>query len=275
MVPISYIAVAVFLAFGILVSRIPLRRHRRLRAIVTERLTNAVVVFVLAWKLTPAMLHPADPFRDPLPLLMAAPGVSGIIIGCVAAAAFAALVLFRRQGLRRAAVLPLLLFVGVVAVGAAGLEVASSTALIGRRAAGPPAPGLVLPTLDGTGVSLEALKGRVVIVNFWATWCPPCRAELPELTSFTAGQGSGGAMLIAVDATSTEASEDTVRAFVKEHGISYPVAFDRTGEVTRAWGVQAWPTTVFVDKDGLLSARRTGAIDAAWLSREARAEAGR
>ena len=61
---------------------------------------------------------------------------------------------------------PLLLFVGVVAVGAAGLEVASSTALLDRRVAGPPAPGLVLPTLDGTGVSLEALKGRVVIVKF-------------------------------------------------------------------------------------------------------------
>jgi thiol-disulfide isomerase/thioredoxin len=203
--------------------------------------------------------------------LMGAPGVPGIIVGIVAAAAYAALTLFRRRRLRRAAVLPLLLFTGIVAAGAGAVGIASAITLPGGRVAGPLAPALMLPTLDGTGVSLQTLKGRVVVLNFWATWCPPCRAELPELAAFARGQGSGGASLIAVDATSTESSEDSVRAFSNKYGMGYTVALDRTGEVTRAWGVQAWPTTVVVDRDGRLRARRTGAIDAAWLRRAVRA----
>ena len=130
---------------------------------------------------------------------------------------------------------------------------------------GPLAPAFSLPTLSGNSVSLTSLRGRVVVVNFWATWCPPCRAELPALADFARGQGAAGAVLLSVNQTSTETSEEAVRAFVKKYGIVTDVLLDGTGAAARAWDVQAYPSTFVVDPKGRVSAKRTGAVDLAWL----------
>ncbi len=269
-VPFFLIFAAGVLAAALLIARIPLRHHRVLRSRVTERLSNAVVIFAVGWKLTPAALHPRVLFVDPLSLLAANSGIAGLGVGVVVAAAYLALSLLRRESLRRAAVLPLVLFAGVTAVGMVGARVASTLAVSSNRAAGPPPQSLILPALDGGSVSLEALKGRVVVVNFWATWCPPCRAELPDLAAFARIQGVSGARIVGVNATYTETAEQAVRTFAMAHGIDFPVALDRTGDITRAWGVRAWPTTVIVGPDGRIAGRRTGAVDAAWLRREVR-----
>ena len=164
-------------------------------------------------------------------------------------------------GCRRASLLPLLLFAAVVAAGV-GLGA------VGARSTtpGPLAPALSLPTLSGNPVSLASLRGRVVVVNFWATWCPPCRAELPALADFARGEGAAGDVLLSVNQTSTETSEEAVRAFAKKYGIVTDVLLDSTGAVARAWEVQAYPSTFVVDPKGRVSAKRTGAVDLAWLA---------
>ncbi len=267
-VPVLYLAAAGVLAAAILLARIPLRGHRLLRARVIDRLINAAILFVAAWKLAPAILHPGALVRDPLPTIMAAPGLVGLAIGAAAAALYLALSLLRRRGLRRASLVPLLIAAGVCAVGTGAVLLAPSAAVVAALPPGPPAPSLELPGLDGTPVSLAALRGRVVVVNFWATWCPPCRAELPDLAAFQRGQGPGGAVLIGVNATSTETSEQAVREFAARYHLEFPLALDRTGEATRTWAVQAWPTTVIVDAEGRVAARRTGVVEAGWLRRE-------
>ncbi len=269
-IPLRFLAIGAFLVAAILVARIPLRRHRRLRTVITERLANMVVVFIAAWKLTPAFLHPLELFHDPLSLLMGAPGVAGLVVGAAAASLYAALAMVRPRRLRRASVLPLLLFAAIVAAGVAadvGMEI------VGANSAppGPLASAFSLPTLNGNSVSLASLRGRVVVVNFWATWCPPCRAELPTLADFTRGQGATGAVLLPVNLTSTETSEEAVRAFVRKYGLGVDVLLDRTGAVARAWDVQAYPSTFVVDPEGRVSAKRTGAVDPAWLRRRAAA----
>ncbi|MGO9411407.1 MAG: peroxiredoxin family protein [Spirochaetia bacterium] len=262
-IPLRFLAAGACLAAAILVARVALRRHRHLRAVVTERLANAVVIFIAAWKLAPVILHPLDFFHDPLSLLMGAPGIAGLVAGIAAASVYAVFALVRPRRLRRASVLPLFLFAAVIAAGV-GLEA------VGSRSAtpGPLAPAFSLPTLSGNSVSLTSLRGRVVVVNFWATWCPPCRAELPALADFARGQGAAGAVLLSVNQTSTETSEEAVRAFVKKYEIVTDVLLDGTGAAARAWDVQAYPSTFVVDPKGRVSAKRTGAVDLAWLRGE-------
>jgi thiol-disulfide isomerase/thioredoxin len=274
-VPLRLLAVAAVLAAAIVVARIPLARHRRLRSLVTDRLANAIVIFVVVWKLAPAALNPAELFRDPLPLLMGSPGLPGVIAGALAGAAYLAISILRHQGLRRAAVVPLLIFVGVSLLGIGAMEVASLAPPASLSPSPRAAPELSLPTLDGPWMSLDALRGKVVIVNFWATWCPPCRAELPALAAFARAQGAGGTVLLGVNATTSEQSEETVRAFVGKHGLDFAVLLDRSGEASETWGVRAYPTTFVIDRYGGVSAERTGAVDPAWLRRETRAAARR
>jgi thiol-disulfide isomerase/thioredoxin len=264
-VPLVYVVLAACLVVAVLVARIPLRRYHHLRARVTERLLDAILVFVVAWKLTPAIIHPALLVRDPLPLLMAAPGIPGAALGGAAALAWIAFSLFRRRRLRRAAFLPVLLFAGVVAVGATMTQIGS-----GIRPPGPAAPGLMLASLDGPALSLSSYRGHVVVVNFWATWCPPCRAELPDLVAFARRQGPDGAVLLGVDLTNTERSVDAVRAYAEEHGMDFTVLLDVIGAGAAAWGVQAYPTTFVLDPEGRVCVRRVGAVDASWLRRETR-----
>ncbi len=261
-IPLRFLAIGACLSAAILVARVPLRTHRHLRAVLTERLVNAVVIFLAAWKLTPIILRPLDFFHDPLSLLMGAPGIAGLVVGVVAASVYAGLALVRPRRLRRAGLLPLLLF-------AAGVAAGVGLGAVGARSTtpGPLAPALSLPTLSGNPVSLASLRGRVVVVNFWATWCPPCRAELPALADFARGEGAAGDVLLSVNQTSTETSEEAVRAFAKKYGIVTDVLLDSTGAVARAWEVQAYPSTFVVDPKGRVSAKRTGAVDLAWLGR--------
>ena len=264
-VPIWLLVIAGCLAGGLLAARVPLRAHRRVRARVTELVGNAVIAFVVVWKLSPVARNPRGILSDPLPLLMAAPGLLGLVAGSVAAIAAVAISLLRHRRLRRAALLPLALFVGVAGAGIGAAELASGLARPSRAA-----PELLLPLLGGGEVSLSALRGSVVVVNFWATWCPPCRAELPELLSFVRAPGTEGVTFLSVNLTSTEKSVDAVRELVEERGLPFAVPLDRTGEAASSWGVRVVPTTFVVSPRGEVTATRTGAVDAAWLRREVR-----
>lgn len=125
------------------------------------------------------------------------------------------------------------------------------SALVGLQPApepGSPAPDFTLQTLEGDTVTLSDLRGRPVVVNFWATWCPPCRAEIPALDAVYR-ERAGDVVILGVDVQENPA---TVAAFVDEIGMSYPVPLDPNAEVARLYRVRAFPTTVFVDADGIV-----------------------
>lgn len=110
------------------------------------------------------------------------------------------------------------------------------------------APDFTLTTLDGEDLTLSDLRGRPVVVNFWATWCPPCRAEIPALDQ--AGRELGGdVVILGVDVQEDPAA---VAAFAAEIGMRYPVALDETAAVARAYRVRAFPTTYFIDSRGVV-----------------------
>ncbi len=114
-----------------------------------------------------------------------------------------------------------------------------------------PAPDFRLRTLDGQVVQLSQLRGRVVIINFWASWCPPCRAEMPALQRVYEAYHDQGLELLAVNLTPQDRLPD-IEAFVHKHGLTFPILLDEEGAVAQQYRVHAVPTTYFVDREGVI-----------------------
>ena len=125
----------------------------------------------------------------------------------------------------------------------------------GRATIGAPAPDVTFDTLDGSKQALRASFGRPLIVNFFATWCVPCKAELPLIESRYVKLRSLGLTVLGVDEQETAKS---VRAFTRAHGVTYPIVIDSTGSVFDVYAGHAIPTSLFIDRDGVLRAVHVG-----------------
>jgi len=128
-----------------------------------------------------------------------------------------------------------------------------------------PAPKLDLPRLDAPGrLSLASLRGKVVVVNFWASWCHPCAQEAPVFEAAYRQWSGRGVVFVGVD--SQDFSGDAKR-FARRHGISYPIVHDGPGKSVSDYGVAAFPETYFVDRRGRVVASVIGRADAADLAK--------
>ncbi len=112
-----------------------------------------------------------------------------------------------------------------------------------------PAPDLSLETLEGETIALSDLRGQVVIINFWATWCPPCRAEMPALQKVYEQYRDQGLTILAVN---QQESNQRVADFTGQFGLTFPILMDRDGRVFARYRVTALPTTFFVDREGII-----------------------
>ena len=145
---------------------------------------------------------------------------------------------------------------------------ATSVRLLKERANIPTLNGV---DLDGRAISTAALRGKVVIVNFWATWCPPCREEIPDLVKLQARYKDHLQIIgIAQDSGSIE----NVKRFAADHGMNYPTIL-RTPEIEKLFPpVSALPTSFFLDKDGRLAQKHVGMLNASLTELETQALAG-
>ncbi len=118
-----------------------------------------------------------------------------------------------------------------------------------------PAPKTRLPDLDGDLHSLSEYRGKPVIVNFWATWCPPCRAEMPSMNRAWARIEKQGIAMVAINVGE---DEDTIFSFTGDYPIDFPIWMDREGDKVAAWPVRGLPTTFVLDTEGRIVYRAIG-----------------
>ncbi len=113
------------------------------------------------------------------------------------------------------------------------------------------APDFTLDLLDGGQVTLSDLRGKGVVINLWASWCPPCRAEMPAIQRVYERSKGRGLEVLAVNTTYQD-SERAALDFIQELGLTFPVPLDRTGTVSRSYQLRALPSTFFVDREGII-----------------------
>ena len=122
---------------------------------------------------------------------------------------------------------------------------------------GQPAPAFNLVLFEGGTIRLEELKGKAVLINFWASWCPPCRAEAPALEAAWKTFKEGNVVFVGVN---IQDKEEDARAFIKEFDITYRNGWDSTGRVAVNYGVWGIPETFFLDREGRITFKHVGAL---------------
>jgi len=114
------------------------------------------------------------------------------------------------------------------------------------------APDFELQTLDGETIKLSNLRGQAVLINLWATWCPPCRAEMPAIEKIYNEYQDQGLVVLAVNMTYQDAYSD-IAPFIDEYGLTFPVLLDETSKVGTAYQLRSLPSSFFIDRDGIIS----------------------
>jgi peroxiredoxin len=130
----------------------------------------------------------------------------------------------------------------------------------GRVEVGLPAPAYAAVSLAGDSVSLEQMKGTVVLLNVWATWCHPCRTEIPELRAIHSRYESRGLQLVGVS-VDNDGTEDVIRTFMNDFQMTFPVWRDPDERISAQFKAVGVPSTFLIDRKGILRWRQTGLIE--------------
>lgn len=238
-------------------------------------ISNAFFILLIGWKLSPLIFQFSTVLRSPSAAFFLPGGIEGTVLGASAALVYCLIVILRHRAGRKillknivlnACILAVLIVLSASAVGIVSGKVfpdeSSSAAASGMQA-----PVFSMAANDGSEYSLSDYRGRTVILNFWASWCPPCKAELPELKTFYKDTDPAETVLLSINMYTTENNKEALPAFIEDEGIEYPVLFDYDGGTAAAYGVISIPTTVVINGDGVIMAVRTGAVTEAWLNR--------
>lgn len=128
-----------------------------------------------------------------------------------------------------------------------------------------PAPDFTVYDKEGNPVKLSDMKGTPVVLNFWASWCPPCRSEMPEFDEICK-EYEGKVIFMMVNLTDGQSeTQESAQSFIDSMGYTFPVYFDKDSDAAYKYGIQSIPTTFFIDAEGNLVAYGQGAMDGATL----------
>ena len=156
------------------------------------------------------------------------------------------------------------IFVAVAGL-AAAFYLSSHRRFVGNRPADSPAPAIALTDLSGQTIDPASYRGKVVLINFWAAWCTPCRKEIPQFVALQEKYGARGFQAVGI---SMDDPEGTLRDFCREYGVNYPIVVGSQKIAEAFGGVLGLPTTFLVGRDGRIHAKQVGATDFPKLERE-------
>ena len=126
---------------------------------------------------------------------------------------------------------------------------------------GKSAPNFELKTQDGQSIHLSDYRGQKVLLNFWASWCPPCKSEIPDLNEFYIEHEKQKMTILSVNMTYSEKNKQTVKSFHHMYKIKYPVLLDQTGNIAKLYGIITIPTSYFIDSNGIIQKRVIGPLE--------------
>ncbi|KAA0956380.1 TlpA family protein disulfide reductase [Planococcus sp. ANT_H30] len=126
---------------------------------------------------------------------------------------------------------------------------------------GAKAPDFTLIDQHGQTVQLSDYRGKKVILNFWATWCPPCRAEMPHMQQFHENNLDGDVEILAVNLTEQDNGEQAIRSFIDEFGLTFTMPMDETGSVAQTYQIRTVPTTYILNTKGEIAQKIIGPMD--------------
>ncbi|MBN2147808.1 MAG: TlpA family protein disulfide reductase [Anaerolineales bacterium] len=151
----------------------------------------------------------------------------------------------------------LLIFGGLLIITAAAILLTDkpSSQASGPAQIGKPLPDFSLTDINGKTVSLSDYAGQVVLINAWATWCPPCKAEMPDLNAYYQAHQDDGFVILAINAG--DPAEEAA-AFAKEKGLAFPVLLDPSSRLLGALGINSFPTSILVGVDGIVKSIHVG-----------------
>lgn len=272
-IPLEYLGALGAAAAGYMVLRLFLSlswsavgpEGKPFRKLVADRYFNLFFVFVLGWKLSPLIFQTGTVLGTPSALLYLPGGFHGTLLGAGAALGYLIWVLVDPRKQVATPQMPLLrksLLLGMVTGVVVGTGIYFLTP--GIQAAPEKAPDFSLELKEGESIHLDTFRGKPVVLNVWASWCPPCRAEFPEMAAFQDQVGER-AVLLAINAALTEKTPQDAESFLSGQRVNFPVAYDRDGRFQQTYQVAALPTTVIIDAEGRLVWRRSGAISSEML----------
>jgi len=125
---------------------------------------------------------------------------------------------------------------------------------------GQSAPDFELKTQDGKSIKLSDYRGQKVLLNFWASWCPPCKKEIPDLNEFYSEHKMEKITILSVNMTYSEKNKQTIQAFQDMYKIRYPVVLDQTGTIAGLYKIITIPTSYFIDSNGIIQKRIIGPL---------------
>ncbi len=129
------------------------------------------------------------------------------------------------------------------------------------------APDFKLKTLDGKEVKLSDYRGKKVILNFWATWCPPCKEEIPQMEKYYKKQAKEDHVeILAVNLTKADKDKKYIQEFAKSYDITYPILLDEEGKQQEQYEIVTIPTTYFIDAKGKIQKKIIGPMDQKMMS---------
>ena len=155
------------------------------------------------------------------------------------------------------ALLAFALFLGVSYFGYGALSQGASAGVVRARTK---APDFTVQNTGGNDVRLSDMEGLPVVINFWASWCPPCRIEMPHFEEAYREMGTEVKFMM-VNLIGGSETRERADEFIEREGLTFPVYYDMTGEAARQYSIRAIPTTIFVDAEGYLAGSATGMLD--------------
>lgn len=125
------------------------------------------------------------------------------------------------------------------------------------------APDFQLTTLDGKTISLSDFHGQTIILNFWASWCPPCKEEMPTIQQFYQKNKANNIMILSVNLTNHDSGKQKLRQFVQNYAITFPILLDEQGKVGNLYQILTIPTSFVIDPTGKIAEYVIGPLDQA------------